>query len=91
VTAVGVADDDDLPPPLTVREQAAADELERVGEDGAMAIAYAILRLAHAMESIAFHLKHAGTGEAVSPAAELEAFDLVMRRLRERFPGENAA
>jgi len=55
------------------RDQA-TDELERVGLEGTSEIAYAILRLAHATENLAVHVKYLGNGDAATTMGAIEAF-----------------
>ncbi|HEY4153536.1 MAG TPA: hypothetical protein VGM38_09465 [Pseudolysinimonas sp.] len=55
-------------------EDRAINELERVGLEGTSEIAYAILRLAHATEDLAVHLKYLGNGNAATQMGAIEAF-----------------
>ena len=69
---------------MTNDEQAAVDELERADLEGTSEIAYAIIRLAHAMERVAIHLKYLGNGDAATPMGAIEAFGLVMKEGMDR-------
>lgn len=69
---------------MTSAEYAASEELERVGLEGQSEIAYALVRIANELSSVAYALRALGNADAATPMGALEAFGLVMKEGMER-------